>query len=512
MTTKIASLMCNKFGGIRRINATFSSEFISASDMQNVELFNTGINSGVGIRTAKGYVEVCNEIPSDEKIINIFESIQRNYTFFFVHTENTKRGRFYIYDIGTKRVYLKIDNMKLTGNSCGLDFSQGWSDLFVFSTGKEMYSIEVGSEEHEVVSMNNLTDSEGRTVKGLGLVNYDSRLWVFDGNILWYSVQENIYDFSTSDIEVSTSSGFIEYIKNITAITPYLGSLAIFFKDSSILLSGEYPYTQTDESPGGCASYNSLVFHGTELYFYDDTKKGVFSFNQVVNGDKTLGNNIALDIQQELCEIEASRINEIRVLSIVLSDRNEIWFLIPTAEPDVKTIMIFDYIHKEWIKRKCPDVTCFNIINNTLYSGGESGKLYEEYKSDTFNGTFVRSFYKCTPLNLGADNTLKILYFPPRITTDMTYSGDFWIRYIKNYDMFKAPKVKKIEVKTMKDALYFDSGHWDETYFPLKELNSIYKLPSATFKTLEIQLYCYSKGEAFCIKNIEFSKIKVKQI
>ena len=33
-----------------------------------------------------------------------------------------------------------------------------------------------------------------------------------------------------------------------------------------------------------------------------------------------------------------------------------------------------------------------------------------------------------------------------------------------------------------------------------------------TFKTLEIQLYCYAKGEAFCIKNIEFSKIKVKQI
>jgi len=134
------------------------------------------------------------------------------------------------------------------------------------------------------------------------------------------------------------------------------------------------------------------------------------------------------------------------------------------------------------------------------------------YITDTFNGTFIRSFYKCTPLNLGVDNTLKILYFPPRVTLDMTYSGNFWVRYIKNYDTFKTPKVKKIEVKTMKDALYFDNGHWDETYFPLKELNSIYKMPSATFKTLEIQLYCYTKGESFCIKNVEFSKIKVKQI
>ena len=511
MATKIASLMCNKFGGIRRINASFSNDFISASDMQNVELFNTGINSGVGIRTSKGNIAVCSAIPSDERIINIFESVQANVTYCFVHTENSTKGRFYLYDFISQTVTLKKDNLTKTGTSCGLDFAQGWNDVFVFSTGQEMFSIQIGAAT-EIVNMNNLVDMEGRTVKGLGLINYDRRLWIFSGNILWFSVQENIYDFRTSNANVATSSGFVEYIKNITAITPYLGSLAIFFKDSSILLSGEYPYTQTDESPGGCASYNSLVFHGTELYFYDDTKKGIFSFNQVVNGDKTLGDNIALDIQQELCDINPARLNEIRVLSIVLSDRNEIWFLIPTNEPEVKTIMIFDYIHKEWVKRKCPDVTCFNIINNNLYSGGESGNIYEEYKTDTFNGTFIRSFYKCTPLNLGVDNTLKILYFPPRITADMTYSGDFWVRYIKNYDMFKAPKVKKIQVKTMKDALYFDSGKWDETYFPLKELNSIYKLPSATFKTLEIQLYCYTQGEAFCIKNIEFSKIKVKQI
>lgn len=511
MATKITSLKSNRFGGIRRINAVFSNELITASDVQNVELFNTGVNSGVGIRTSKGHIAVCSAIPNDERIINIFESVQNNISYCFVHTENSSVGRFYLFDFVSQTVTLKKDNLILTGKSCGLDFAQGWSDLFVFSTGEEMFSIQIGAEP-EIVEMNDLVDADDRTIKGLGLINYDSRLWVFKGNVLWYSVQENIYDFHTSDIEVSTSSGYIEYIKNITAITPYLGSLAIFFKDSSILLSGEYPYSQTDESPGGCASYNSLVFHGTELYFYDDTKKGVFSFNQVVNGDKTLGSNIALDIQQELCDIVADRINEIRVLSIVLSDRNEIWFLIPTAEPEVKTIMIFDYIHKEWIKRKCPDVTCFNIINNTLYSGGESGKIYEEYKSDTFNGTFIRSFYKCTPLNLGVDNTLKILYFPPRITVDMTYSGSFWVRYIKNYDMFKAPKVKKIQIKPMKDALYYDVGKWDETYFPLKELNSIYKLPSATFKTLEIQIYCYTQGEGFSIKNIEFSKIKVKQI
>ena len=56
MVTYNSSLLCNTFAGIKRINSSFTNSIISASDMQNVELFNTGINSGVGIRTMKGNI------------------------------------------------------------------------------------------------------------------------------------------------------------------------------------------------------------------------------------------------------------------------------------------------------------------------------------------------------------------------------------------------------------------------------------------------------------------------
>ena len=91
----------------------------------------------------------------------------------------------------------------------------------------------------------------------------------------------------------------------------------------------------------------SLIFHGTELYFYDDTKKGVFSFSQVINGDKTLGNNIALDVQDELMSIDSSNLDMIKTLSVVQSDKNEVWFLLPTADNNFSTILIFDYINKQ---------------------------------------------------------------------------------------------------------------------------------------------------------------------
>ena len=50
-------------------------------------------------------------------------------------------------------------------------------------------------------------------------------------------VKEDIYDFSTSDAQISTSAGYIEFVKEITAIYPYLGTLAVFHSNSSCLLA-----------------------------------------------------------------------------------------------------------------------------------------------------------------------------------------------------------------------------------------------------------------------------------
>ena len=62
------NLICNNFSGINRTSSIYSSSIITASDMQNVELFSTGVNSGVGIRTSKGNITVCNKLPEGEKV------------------------------------------------------------------------------------------------------------------------------------------------------------------------------------------------------------------------------------------------------------------------------------------------------------------------------------------------------------------------------------------------------------------------------------------------------------
>ena len=505
------SLICNNFSGINRTSSIYSSSVITASDLQNVELYSTGVNSGVGIRTSKGNICVCGSIPEGETVINIFESVQQGEKYFFIHTENQSEGKIYLFNTEASVLTEKVSGLSVTGKSQACDVSQGWSDLFVFSTGEELLSIElnkyVNGELDEVTVMSPV-DTDGRSVKGLGIVVFAGRLWVFSNQVLWYSVQENIYDFSTSDAEITTSAGYIEFVKNITAIHHYLGALAVFHKDSSQLITeSEGVFSKTMESPGGCAGYKALVFHGTELYFYDDTKKGVFSFRQVVNGDKTLGENIALDIQEELCNISLSDTEYIKSISVVTQDRNEVWFLIHPGEHS--TILIYDYIRKTWVKRVAQKITCFCVINGKLYSAGN--KVYEEYSSRTFDGEFIPSFYKCTPFNLGCENSLKVVNSPPKAALDMYYNNSFYVEYIKNYDT-STLKTRHIKGKTYQNFLYFDKNYWDSFYFPSKDVNSVKKLPVTFFKTLQITFLTKQSGDDFCIKNIEFEKIKIKQI
>ena len=48
----------------------------------------------------------------------------------------------------------------------------------------------------------------------------------------------------------------------------------------------------------------------------------------------------------------------------------------------------------------------------------------------------------------------------------------------------------------------------DQTY---NYINSIKKLPTSFFKTLQMTFLTKNKGDDFCIRSIEFGKIKVKR-
>ena len=509
MSSNIKKLICNRFAGIRNKTADFSSSVITAKDMQNVELYNTAIGSGIGIRNMKGNVSlVGSTIPSGEKIVNIFESVQGGNSYFFVHTVSQSEGKLYLFNIASETLVEKISGLAVTNESYGVDFSQGNSDLFVFANGVDwIHTVEIGAET-EVEALE-ITDSENNNIKGKLLAVYDGRLWTSAGKRLHWCVQADISDWSTSDINVSTSAGFIDFVKDITAIKPYLSSLAVFFKDSSTLITGQYPYSATEDSPGGCVCGNAAVFHGTDLFFFDYTKKGIFSFQQVVLGNKTLGNNIAGEIQDELEKIDASKLHEIKAISVVMENKNEIWFYLPTTDVNYSTILIYDYLHGEWVKRLSNKVSCFCMYQGELYSGG--AKIYKELQGADFDGGFIQSYYKCSPFNYGSNTTIKALYYEPKLTMGVSDTNNFWVKYSKNFDYLRPSRIKNIKSK-YKNFLVWDIGYWNENFWNIVGSSVITRLPRiSAFKVLELDIYNTKASEDFNIKSLEFPEVEIYQ-
>ena len=157
-------------------------------------------------------------------------------------------------------------------------------------------------------------------------------------------------------------------------------------------------------------------------------------------------------------------------------------------------------LYAEWVK----------VIDNVFYSATSKDILYE-YEGETFNGKFIEAYYNCSTLNLSSDNTLKTLYMPPKVTLDKNLNNDFFVKYVKNYNSIKTPRIKRIFSETIKNIFHWDISYWDtDTIFKPKTVVSAVKIPISTFKTLNISFYTEQVKQGFAIKNIEFQKIKVK--
>lgn len=582
MASTTTSIICNNFSGIQKQNATFSSELVTCSDCQNVELYYTNQNSGIGLRTSQGNTKIAT-LNDNEKIIAMHSASFGGSQYLFLYVEDDQKGYLKYLD-GSSIKTIGEGFKKGVYNLCSFSvFSDSWLDILVLSNGNEIkyYSINNESEATKAegikeISSDELTlkDSENRDVSGLGLVNFDSRLWLFKNNILWYSKQGDCRNFNFQDPNYVASAGFIEMGKRITAIHTYNGQLAVFFSDG-------YRFVTTDTTTGfgvgsecslGCADLNSLLYHGAELYVFDNNKKMIYALSQTATGDTTTTENLANDVQDILSEINPLDLGKgyIRTESVVTEDKNELWFLLPfgdksNSELKEKTslVLVYDYKHNAWLKRLINKCSSICLHQNVIYSANSS--LYQEYNGYKYGeNLFIPSYYKCSALLVDSYNTLKITKFPPRIIVDNSTTCDFWVEYTKNYDISKPSKLKEIICKktgeiakyvtAIDDGEYVtdESGNilyyedisstdeekvytnipipkhytdgslvydyedvpyvYDSNYVTRFNGNAVVKLPASTFKSLEIKFFTQNEKEGFSFKSLEIINIKVKQV
>lgn len=524
----MTDLFIDNFRGIRKVNPVvdvIGNGVISAALCRNVELRYTENGDNVGIFTAKG-----NKAVKDigKTVIGQFESVQGGVSYWFVYAVDESQGYLYHYNALEDSLTLMKEGLSKTDVCNGITIAQGYNDWFVFTNGVDDY---VGVNMQQTVEADrvkdlNAFDAEQRDIRGLGLEIQDGRLVTFSGNRVHWSAQANIFDWSSSNPEITTIPAYQEFDRNVTAIIYYNDMLIAFTNEYSTYFKGNpgdaTNFSRGGASGGGCASFKSVIKFDNKLFYYDNVAKNVFAYYLLDSGQTRPTDGLANNVIDFFAGLYQDKLNEIEMIDYVSGDRSEIWFKLPYLETN--KILIYDYLKQEWIERLAQsDIKALAVINGGLYSASE-GKLLKEYLTSSFDGDYIPAEYKMNVINLNSDSNLKVPKMPLIMTLDFEYENDFYIEFIYD-DRPDRSKIKRIVKLASGYLIWADSedsergGYWavDEDdakggiWVSLDKNTVMFNLAGLlNFKQLQIRVFTSTAPQEFGIKRFELKRVKMK--
>lgn len=517
MAITIEPYIFNSFKGLREYNGVNSNGQISAIECKNVELVQTEIGSSTGIKSMFGNSVLYTLPDNDYKIKGLFKSVQDGITYEFIYAENETKGRLYYIDI-TKNPVVIIDNLTLTGQCNGLTMASSAYDVFVFTNGKDAYTVCFTSEpgygdrvKRITTLANPAKDYLGNNIHFIAMTEWNGFLVVATDHGVRASHQNNIYVWNDNPQKI-TDSWYIDFSKKVTALYSYTKGLYIFTADDITFLNTTPNDTanslQETMAGVGCYSYTSVVKHDTFLFFYDNIQKNIYYIQNIDNGQTRPAGPVAREIQSAFKDVES-----FKMYSCVYDNKNEIWCFINDK------IYIYNYVLQEWVKREEQKITSICLINNVIHSS-EGKYIYKEFLNESYDGLYYPCIYQTTYINAGSNTNLKKQKTPLLLVLNDSYTNDFWVQLIIDN---KAKNPKRVKLIAGDSGVY---GSRDETLDIVPD-NQIYGKATygshnpyskkvveistpQTWYTMSIKIYTDRLKQGFYINSMELKNIKAK--
>ena len=447
------SFIYSNFKGIRTRNGVNTGGQISAIVCQNVDFIPNTVGSDIQIKSTLGNVLVA-QYP-DFSLIKGFETEQDGTKHLLVYAENETKGILLEYNTIDDVFEVIQDDLLVTGQANGITMKDTAYDVFVFTNGKDYYSVNFATTPITQV-INPVYNDE--KVTGLALAEKDGSLVVGQQEgfgLVIGSRQGDIYDWDYAvTADDKTKAWYQLFGKGVTAIVQYIGGLLVFTKNDSTMLSGNpadlSSFERKDSSLGGCMSFESWCQHDKYIFFYDDEQKNVYYYTQIDTGQKLLGEPIAPEVQKYFKDVK-----KLQMVSYIGENRSEIWLLAD------KFKLIYDYFVGEWSERVCQDITSYFVYDNAVYSttpkqeiiqeNGDilkiDGKILKEKEgadSCKFDGVFYPAVYTMQTINLGSYSNMKEMEMQPLFTVSDDNDNEFVIDCLIDGKKTKSKKVQLI--------------------------------------------------------------------
>ncbi|MCD7779807.1 MAG: hypothetical protein LUH05_03965 [Candidatus Gastranaerophilales bacterium] len=513
MAYRIAPQTFSYFKGIREFNGVNSNGAISAINMENVELIQTEIGSETGIKSMSGNAAVYN-LPDGYKAIRIFKSVQDYVTYTFIYGENEEQGVLYKVNLDDTLEEL-ITGLSVTGNANGITMSDTAYDVFVFTNGEEAKTVCFAQEEQ--IQTIEAVDYLGRSLKWLSMTDWNGFLVVASQYGVHASHQNDIYTWN-DDPEDVADSWYIDYTKKVTAVCAFTGGLYIFTNEDLSFLNTTPNDTANSSlvtsAMNGCYNFQSLVKHDIYLFFYDNNQKNIYYLTMTDTGQIRPAGPVAREIQSYFGSVD-----NFKMFSCVYGDKNEIWCIIENNE-NIE-ILIYDYKRQEWVKRVEQDINDVVVINNEVYTAGETGSIYIENINTTNNGTYYPAVYETAYINIGTHTNLKKQKTPLLLVLNDNFLNRFYVQLTVNGKQ-KNPKFVKVDSEAL--GVVYDETQLINGVIPETMIEGTARVCASniyskkvveistpqTWYTMNIKIYTEEEGQGFCISSMELKNIKGK--
>lgn len=517
-TYRLGQQIFSKFLGIREVNGVNSNGMISALKSKNVEFYQSENTNCVGIKTQKGR-HIIFSLPADFTCLKCWKSEQKvsenqaSKTFLFIYAENKKNGALFVVEPKKDKPTQLIGNLTKTGVCNAITMSSSAYDVFVFTNGVEQKAISYGKEydKKDLIEDINAVDVQGRQIKWLAMTEWKGFLVVADKYGIHASHQNDIFTWNDNPQTVA-DSWFIDYTSKVNSIVASQSGLFIF-TDKNVDYLNTTPNDTTNSykanaSINGTLSHNSYCIHDKFLFFFDPIQKNIYYFYVNDSNQIQISKPLALEVQTYFNDVKT-----LEMTSAIYGGFNQIWVLI-----NKETILIFDYLTKEWTTRQAQAVNGVTYIDNRVVVACDNSIMQENFGYN-FNDVFYPAEFKTTFINCGSNTNLKKEKTPILLVLNDKTVNNFYVELSVNGKV-KSPKHIKIIPKGQGVYAGDDTGFLtpneqkygyatygaDDTYSKrVVEIST-----PQTWYNLGLRIFTQTEGQAFCIDSIEIKNLKAK--
>ena len=230
----------------------------------------------------------------------------------------------------------------------------------------------------------------------------DERLWAWRGKTVWSSsLSEPTNWMREDDAYVFTVIGGED--TNVTGCGGLFDYTFLFSRTATFVYSGVSPVTinLSKVIPVGCASHGSIVFAGTDLWWWSNY--GPTSGARILQGADIAVNTGDSSKIQNLVYQSTNTSAWTKIAGEVDIVNNRVFWAVPqvAASTNNQTI-VFNYEVKGFTRYTGFDFVGSCVSSNTVYLASSSGKILQMNSGETDNGTAITATYTTGDMDLGS--------------------------------------------------------------------------------------------------------------